>query len=49
MNFGSDTVLSKNPNFMNFGLSPVNTIDELRSVIVPTTRVVRPTNGSDWL
>ena len=46
MNFGSDTVLSKNTNFMNFGLSPVNTTDKLGSVIVPTTRVRMPTNGS---
>ena len=49
MNFGSDTVLSKNPNFMNFGLSPVNTADKLGSVIIPKTRVGRPTNVSDWL
>ena len=49
MNFGSDTVLSKNPNFINFRLSPVNTTDKLGSVIAPTTRVGGPTNGSDWL
>ena len=49
MNFGSDIVLSKNLNFMNFGLSPVNTTDKLGSVINPTTRFGMPTNGSDWL
>ena len=48
MNFGSDTVLSKSPNFMNFGLSSVNTTDELGSVFVLTTRVERSTNGSNW-
>ena len=48
-NFGSDTVLSKNPNFMNFGLLPVNTTDKLRSIIVLTARVGGPRNGSNWL
>ena len=46
MNFGSDTVFSKNPNFINFGMSPINTTDKLRSVIFPTTRVGRPANFS---
>ena len=49
INFGSYTVLSKNPNFINFGLLPVNTTDKLRSVIFPTTIAGRPTNGSEWL
>ena len=49
MNFGSDTVLSESPNFMNFGLSSVNTMDEIGSVFVPTTRDRIPTNGSNWL
>ena len=49
MNFGNATVISNNPNFMNFGLSPVNTRDTLGSVILPTTRVGRPTNGSNWI
>ena len=35
MNFGSDTVLSKNSNFMDFGLSPFNTTDKLGSIIAP--------------
>ena len=41
MNFVSDTVLSKSPSFMDFGLSSVNTTDELGSVFVPTTRILR--------
>ena len=49
MSFGSDTVLSGNTTFMKFGLSLVNTTDKLRSVIFPTTRVGRMTNGSDWI
>ena len=48
MSLGSD-VLSENPKFVNFGLSPVNTTYKLRSVILPTTRVGRPKNGSKWL
>ena len=49
MNFRSDTVLSKSPNFITFGLSSVNTMDELRSVYIPTTRSGRLTDGSYWL
>ena len=49
MNFRSDTVLSENPNFMNLGLSPVNTTDKLESVPFPTTIFGRPKNGSNWL
>ena len=49
MCFGSDTVLSESPNFMDFGLSYVNTTDELGSVFVPTTRIGRPTDGPNWL
>ena len=49
VDFGSDTVLSKNPNFINFGLSPVNTTDKLGSVIIPTTRVGKPVNGYNWV
>ena len=49
MNFGSDTVLSKSPKFMNFGLSSVKTTGELGYVFVPTTRVRRPTNGSNYI
>ena len=46
MNFGSDTVLSKSPNFMDFGLYSVNTTDELGS---PTSKIGRMTDGSKWI
>ena len=49
MNFGSDTVLSKSPNFMDFGLSSVNTMDELGSVFIITNRIGRPMGGSNWI
>ena len=48
MDFGSNSVVSESPNFMDFGLSPSNTPDKLKSVIVPTTRVGRLTNVSNW-
>ena len=34
---------------MNLGLSSVYTTDKLGSVIVPTTIVGRPINGSKWI
>ena len=46
MDFGSVTVLSESPNFMDFGLSSVNTTDEIRSVFVPATRIGRPMDRS---
>ena len=49
MNFVSDTVLSKSPNFMDFGLSSVNRTDELGSIFIPTTRSIRKMYGSNWL
>ena len=49
MNIADDIVLSKSPNFMDFGISSVNTTDELRSVFIPTTRIRRLTGGSNWL
>ena len=49
MDIGSNYVVSESPNFMDFGLSPVNTPNKLKYVIVPTTRVRRLTNGSDRL
>ena len=48
-NFGSDTVLSESPNFMDFWLSSFNTTDELGSFFLPTTIIGRPTDGSNWL
>ena len=47
MNFGSDAIVTPNPNFVNFGLASVNKMDKLGSVSVPTTRVRRPTSNSD--
>ena len=49
MNFGSDLVVTQNQNFVNFGLASVNTTDKLGSVSIPTARVGRPKNSSDWL
>ena len=49
MKFGSDNVLSKSPNFMDFGLSSVNTTDELGSLFLATTKIRRPTDGSNWI
>ena len=49
MNFGSNDVFTQNPNFINLGLTSVNTIDKIGSISVPTTRVGRPTSRSDWI
>ena len=49
MNFGRDTVLSKSPKLVNFGLSSFNKTDELGSIFVPTTRIGRLTEGYNWL
>ena len=49
MEFGSNYVVAESPNLMDFGLSLANTPDKIKSVIGPTTRVVRLTNGSSWL
>ena len=46
MDFGSNSVVAKSPNFMYFRLSPVN---KMESVIGPTTRVERLMNVYDWL
>ena len=49
MDFGSNSVLYEGPNFMDFGLSPANTPDKLKSIIFLTTRVGRLNNGSYWI
>ena len=49
MIFASDNVLSESINFMDFGLSSVNTTYELGSIFIPTTRSEMPTDGSNWL
>ena len=49
VNFGSNAVFTRKPNFIKLGLASVNTTDKLGSISVPTTRVVRPTRGSKWI
>ena len=46
MNFGSDSVITPNLNFMKFGVASVNAMYKLGYVSVPKTRVGRPTNIS---
>ena len=49
MDFDCNSVVAKSPNFMDFGLSPTNTPDKFKCVIVTTTRVESVTNGSNLL
>ena len=49
MKFASDIVLSKSPNFMDLGLSYVDTTDEIGYVFAPTTRIGLATHGYDWI
>ena len=49
INFSSDAVFTKIPNFVNMWLASVHTRDEHGSVFVPTTRIGTPTNGYNWL
>ena len=49
VNLTCDTVLTKIPNFVNPGISSVHASDELGSVFIPTTRIRRPTYGSNWI
>ena len=49
MNFGSNAVFTQNPNFINLGLTSVNTTNKLGYVSVPTTRVRRPKISSDGI
>ena len=49
MNLTHDAVITEIPNFMNLGLSSVHTLDELGSVFITTTRIVRLTDGSKWI
>ena len=48
MHFGSDSVVTRNPNFGSFGVASVNTTDELGLFSASTTRVRRLTSSSDW-
>ena len=47
MDFASNYVVSKIPNFMDLGLSPANAMDKLKSVIRPNTIVERFTDISN--
>ena len=49
MDIASNFVVAESPNFMDFGLSPANTIDKLKSVIGTTTKVEGLTDSSDCL
>ena len=49
MTLASDTALSKNPNFMDSGLSPVEATDERGSIFASTNRIVLATHGSVWI
>ena len=48
-NLTRDAVLTESPNFMNPGLLYVQTLDELSSIFIPTTRIRRQRDGSNWL
>ena len=49
MNFGSNAVLTLNPNLIDLGIVSVNTTDTLGSGSVPTTRFVLPTGRYDGI
>ena len=49
MDFESNSVVAKIPNFVDLGLSPANTTDKLKSVIGPTTIIEGLKGGSDWI
>ena len=49
VNFASNSVFGKNPNFVDLGLSPAHTADKPKSVISSTTRVGGLKNNTDGL
>ena len=49
INFTCDAILAEMPNFMNMGISPVHTSDELGSFKNPTTRIGRAINEPNCL
>ena len=49
MDIASKSVVAKNPNFMDLGMSPANTTDKIKSVIGPTNRVEDMTDSSEWI
>ena len=49
MNLMHDAVFIVSPNFMNMGISSIHTSDELGSVLIPITRIRRPTDGYNMI
>ena len=49
MNLMRDAVLNESTDFMNLELSSIHTSDELRSVFIPTPRIVRSLNEFNWI
>ena len=49
MNFTSNSVLGETPNFVDLGILPSHTTDELKSSIGPATRARGLTGHSDWI
>ena len=48
MDFTSNAVGSKAPNFVDLGLPANNTSDEFNAFATPSTRIIRPTDGTHW-
>ena len=48
LKFTCDAVVTESPNFMNLGLLPVHTSDEIKSLSIPATIIGRSTDGSNW-
>ena len=46
--FASNAVRTKAPDFVHLGITAINAADELGSSKKPATRVGRPTVGSNW-
>ena len=49
IDFVSYSVIGESPNFLDLGLSPANTEDNLKSVFLPATRVEGLTDNFNWL
>ena len=49
MNLTYDAVLAESPNYMNLVLLPIHTSDEFGSLFILTTKILMPTDGSNWL
>ena len=44
----ADTVQTQTPQFIDMGLSTINTLNESSGLRNPLIRIRRPTDGSDW-